>query len=67
MIGGQPMDYGVGEMSFGNDSGWIEPWVYLGFRTAVFTPKTMRSASHAYFRVLAGAGGTVQAWHRTPT
>ena len=64
-IGGAYMDYGVGEMSFQNDDGWIEPWVYLGFRQAIFTPKTMQSAAHALFRVLAGAGGTVTPWTRT--
>jgi hypothetical protein len=61
-IGGQLYDYGVGEIAFGTDEGDIEPWQYLGFRSAIFTPRTMAVASHVYLRVLAGASGTVTPW-----
>lgn len=61
-IGGQLYDYGVGELAFGADNGYIEPWQYLGFRTGLFTPKSMKRASVCYFRVLAGAGGTATPW-----
>lgn len=64
-IGGATYDYGVGEMAFENDRGDLEPWQYLGFRNAVFTPKTMKQASGARFRVLAGAEGTVIPWTRS--
>lgn len=64
-IGGHLMDYGVGEISFVADNGYIEPWQYMGFRTAIFTPRTMEVAAGAVFRVLAGAGGTVTPWTRT--
>lgn len=60
MIGGQPYDYNVGEIAFVSDRGDIEPWQYMGFRTALFTPKTMATASAALFRVLAGAVGTAR-------
>lgn len=65
VIGGKTFDYNSGEMTFGTDDGYLEPWVYTGFRTAIFTPKTMQRAAHAYFRVLAGAAGTVTPWSRT--
>lgn len=61
-IGGHTLDYGVGRMTFANDRGDLEPWQYLGFRTAIYTPRTMRRAAHAYFQVLGGAGGTVTPW-----
>lgn len=64
-IGGALYDYGVGEIAFETDSGQIEPWQYLGFRTAIFTPKTMEKAAGARFRVLAGASGTVTPWLRS--
>jgi hypothetical protein len=64
-IGGHLMDYGVGEVAFMADNGYIEPWVYMGFRTAIFTPKSMASADGALFRVLAGAGGTARTWVRS--
>jgi hypothetical protein len=65
VIGGQYFDYNSGEMTFGSDNGYLEPWVYTGFRLAIFTPKTMKQAAHAYFRVLAGAAGTVTPWTKT--
>jgi hypothetical protein len=64
-IGGATYDYGVGEIAFETDSGDLEPWQYLGFRAAIFTPKTMEHAAGARFRVLAGALGTVTPWTRS--
>lgn len=62
MVGAQPYDYSVGEIAFAADNGYIEPWQYMGFRTALFTPKSMVQASSALLRVLAGAGGTARTW-----
>lgn len=64
-IGGNILDYSVGRVTFGTDNGQLEPWQYLGFRSAIFTPKTMEQADHAYFQVLGGAGGTVRTWLRS--
>lgn len=64
-IGGRLMDYGVGEISFLTDNGYAEPWQYMGFRQAIYTPRTMGRASGAIFRVLAGAAGNVRPWTRT--
>jgi len=61
-IGGAFYDYNTGEVAFETDSGDIEPWQYLGFRDAIFTPKTMTSAAGVRLRVLAGAEGTVTPW-----
>lgn len=59
-FGDAPMDYGVGEIAFVTDNGYIEPWQYLGFRTALYTPKMMRQASGVRCRILAGAAGTIR-------
>jgi len=67
VIGGKDLWYGMGEMTFGTDNGDLEPWVYMGFASAIFTPRAMNSAAHAYFRVLGGAGGTVTPWTKTVT
>lgn len=64
-VGGYPYDYGVGEIAFRSDNGYIEPWQYLGFRTALFAPKSMEQAESALFRVLAGAAGTVRTFTRS--
>lgn len=64
-IGGALYDYGVGEVAFETDRGDLEPWQYLGFRAAVFIPKTMERAAGVRFRVLAGAEGTVRPWLRS--
>lgn len=64
-IGGALYDYGVGELAFETDGGDIEPWQYLGFRAAIFTPKTMKRAAGVRFRVLAGAEGTVTPWTKS--
>lgn len=64
-VGGALYDYNVGEIAFETDGGEIEPWQYMGFRSAIFTPKTMTSAAGARFRVLAGAAGTVTPWTRS--
>lgn len=64
-IGGALYDYGVGEIAFETDQGDIETWQYLGFRAAIFTPKTMTHAHGARLRVLAGAEGTATPWSRS--
>jgi hypothetical protein len=64
-IGGALYDYGVGELAFETDSGDIEFWQYLGFRSGIWTPKTMSRAAGCRFRVLAGAAGTVTPWTRS--
>lgn len=64
-IGGALFDYQSGEMTFRNDSGYMEPWQYLGFRSAIYTPRTMKQADAALFRVLAGAEGTVRTFVRS--
>jgi hypothetical protein len=64
-IGGRLMYYGIGECAFYNDQNWVEPWQYMGFTDAIYTPRTMEIASGCLFRVLAGAGGTVTPWTRT--
>lgn len=61
-IGGAILDYGVGRIAFETDEGDIEPWQYLGFRSAIYTPKSMAHASGVRFQVLAGASGTVTPW-----
>lgn len=66
-IGGRPMDYGVGEFAFVADNGQAEPWRYLGFREAIYTPLSMTIAGSVLFRVLGGAGGTVTPWTITPS
>lgn len=61
-LGGHYFDYGSGRIAFGNDAGDLETWQYLGFRAAIFTPKTMQHASSVHLQVLAGAEGTVTPW-----
>jgi len=60
LVGGQTYDYGVGMITFSQQDEYLEPWQYMGFRKAIYVPKTMSIASHVYFRVLAGAEGTVK-------
>lgn len=62
LIGGSIYDYNVGEVAFESDAGDLEPWQYIGFRQAIYTPKSIQLAARARFRVLAGASGTAQAW-----
>jgi len=64
---GRLMDYGVGELAFVNDDGEAEPWQYMGFREAIYTPKTMAIAGSVVFRVLGGAEGTVTPWTVNPS
>lgn len=62
VIGSESYDYGVGRIAFESDGGELEPWQYLGFRAALFTPKSMRRASKVHLQVLGGAEGTVTPW-----
>lgn len=66
VIGGEYFDYNCGELTFATDEGDLEPWQYLGFRAAIFTPKTMAQAGGVRLRVLGGAEGTVTPWTLTP-
>jgi len=61
-IGGAMFDYREGQLAFETDNGEIETWQYLGFRQAIFTPRTMKRASAVRFRVLAGAEGLIYPW-----
>lgn len=61
-IGDQYYDYGVGRIAFESDGGELEPWQYLGFRAALFTPKSMVRASACHLQVLGGAEGTITPW-----
>jgi hypothetical protein len=61
-LGGVILDYGVGRIAFETDSGDIEPWQYLGFRAAIYTPKSMAHANGVRLQVLGGAEGTVTPW-----
>jgi hypothetical protein len=65
LVGGSTLDYGVGRITFETDDGDLEPWQYLGFRSAIYVPKTMEHASKARFQVLGGAEGTVTPWTRS--
>lgn len=62
LVGNAVLDYGVGRIAFESDGEEIEPWQYLGFRQAIYTPKSMQRAAKARFQVLGGAGGTVTPW-----
>lgn len=62
VVGGAPFDYREGHVAFETDNGNLETWQYLGFRSALFTPKTMKRAAAVRFRVLAGAEGVIQYW-----
>jgi hypothetical protein len=61
-LGGVTLDYGAGRIAFESDDGQLEMWQYLGFRDAIYTPKTMAHASKARLQVLGGAEGTVTPW-----
>jgi len=65
-VGGATFDYREGQVAFEDDQGHIEMWQYLGFRNALYTPRSMQHAAGARFRVLAGAEGTVTPWTVTP-
>lgn len=63
-IGDTYYDYKEGLVAFETDNGYMEMWQYLGFRQAVYTPKSMKTASKVHFQVLAGAAGNVITWRR---
>jgi hypothetical protein len=64
-VGGATLDYGAGRIAFESDGEELEPWQYLGFRDAIYTPKTMEHASKARFQVMGGAEGTVTPWTKS--
>lgn len=57
-IGGNNYWYRLGEITFASDNGDLEPPQYLGFESALYTPKSMTEASAAYLRVMGAAAGT---------
>jgi hypothetical protein len=65
-IGDATFDYREGQVAFESDEGDLEMWQYLGFRNALYTPRSLQHAAGARFRVLAGAEGTVTPWTVTP-
>lgn len=58
VIGGISYWYRVGEVTFLSDNGEAEPFQYLGFQNAIYTPRFMKQAASAKLRVLGGAEGT---------
>jgi len=64
-LGNATLDYGAGRMAFETDDGQLESWQYLGFREAIYTPKTMLRASKVRFQVMGGALGTVTPWTKS--
>lgn len=64
-IGERYYDYKVGELTFETDNGETESFQYLGFRQAIYTPRTMQRAAKCRFRVLAGAEGSATLWTKT--
>lgn len=57
-IGGNNYWYRLGEITFESDNGDLEPPQYLGFESALYTPKSMTEATAAYLRVMGAAAGT---------
>lgn len=64
VIGDTYYDYKEGLIAFETDNGYVEMWQYLGFRQAIYVPKSMQSAANCHIQLLAGAQGTVAKWHR---
>jgi hypothetical protein len=62
LVGGVTLDYGIGRISFETDAGDLEPWQYLGFRSAIYTPRSMTLATRARLQLLGGAEGTATPW-----
>jgi len=67
MIGGMQMWYGAGELAFRSDTGFAEPWQYMGFEQGIYTPKSISQPAVCLFRVLGGATGIVRTFVRVPT
>lgn len=63
-VGDTYYDYKEGLVAFESDNGYMEMWQYLGFRQALYTPKSMERAAKVHFQVLAGAEGNVITWRR---
>lgn len=57
-IGGEPYYFRMGRISFADEQGRLEPWVYTGFEEAIYLPRTLQLASAVHVQVLGGAEGT---------
>ncbi len=59
VLGDATYYYGTGRIAFGDDQGHVEPWVYTGFASAVYLPRTMKHAAHVHVQVDRGMEGTL--------
>lgn len=59
VLGNATYYYGVGRLAFGDDQGRVEPWVYTGFPSALYLPRTMKRAYHVHVQVDKGMEGTL--------
>lgn len=61
-MGDATYSYRLGFVAFEADAGWLEPWQYLGFDSALYCPRQMRQAAAVRIRYLGNAEGTAQPW-----
>lgn len=61
-MGDNTYSYRLGFITFEADAGWLEPWQYLGFDSALYCPRQMHQAAACRIRYLGNASGTVQPW-----
>lgn len=64
-MGGRTWWYRLGQIAFVDDAGNVEPWQYISWDLALYTPSRMTEADHAIVRLLGGAEGTGTPWTRT--
>jgi len=64
-MGGRTWWYRLGQIAFVDDAGNVEPWQYISWDLALYTPSRMTEADHAIVRLLGGAEGTGTPWART--
>lgn len=64
-MGGRTWWYRLGQIAFVDDAGNVEPWQYISWDQALYTPSRMTLADHAIVRLLGGAEGTGTPWSRT--
>lgn len=61
-VGDNSWYFNVGQISFVTDNGEAEPWQYLSWKDAIYTPKTMHAAASCLIRWLSDAAGTATPW-----
>lgn len=61
-MGDSTYSYRLGFITFEADAGWLEPWQYLGFDSALYCPRQMKHAAAVRIRYLGDAEGTAQPW-----